>query len=133
MQIPHLPLLQLVGLFSRHERFYQIITPCFRSQQPTNRVCSLPTATEAPRYHRKIHERRTAINMREEPTKRGRQAKGGIVKEQQWREEQEDKQAGHLYQREREGYLGSFPRGQGQDMRWEDMTEIGEIIEQREN
>lgn len=89
VQVPHFPLLQLVGFFKRHERLPQSLPPRIRKAQSSDRNLRQPTATPPPRNYRKLHQRRTTVNMCEEPAERGRPGKGGNVEEQHRGEEQE--------------------------------------------
>jgi hypothetical protein len=67
VQVPHLPLLQLVGFFKRHERLPQILPPRIRKAQSSDGNLRQPTTTPPPRNYRKLHQRRTTVNMCEEP------------------------------------------------------------------
>jgi len=69
VQVHHLPLLQLVGVVERHERLPQSLSPRLRQAQPSDRNLRQPTATPPPRNYRKLHQRRPAVNMCEEPAK----------------------------------------------------------------
>lgn len=98
VQAPRLPLLQLVGQFSWHEFIPQILSPCFRQAQSSDRnICmfnlhshdlpsgpnitacltddlftGFPPATAPPRNHRPLHQRHHAQYLRKEPSERGR-------------------------------------------------------------
>ena len=98
MQTPRIPLLQLVGILKRHERLYQVLPTLVRAAQPLSRVLCQPAATQAPRNHRTLPQRRHTVNLRQEPAERGCQGKGRGIEGSQRRAEQEAGQAGYEYQ-----------------------------------